>query len=288
MRRFLGLTAVVLALAFPAASSPASVSGPQCGDVVTTDVVLTEDLVCSGDGLVIPGFADIKLNLNGHSITGSGDGTGIAILPEQNETVTVESGTIQGFDAGLAIRSFGLPTLVLDRLLILDNSTGVTGGFSGSSDTVLSNSVIAQNAGDGVRIGQGSPFKMVNDEVRNNGGNGISAFVNSLRLLQDSFIAHNGGAGAFLDNTVAVISGNTFLGNGQTGLDIHNEICESFRFYSISDNVAYQNGGGGMSMRANCAFTPPPPPGSGNAAKNNRMFQCVVIVCAKNPGRAKE
>jgi len=302
MRRCLGLTAVVLALVLPPASNPASSSGPHCGDVMTRDAVLTEDLVCSGDGLIIPGFADVTLNLNGHSITGSGSGTGIAIdLGRQEDAsrstpgaVTVESGSIRGFDTGLLIQqSFledGISQLVLDRLHIRENNhSGVAGAFVRSGpETVLSNSVIADNHGDGVGMAFGRPFRMVNDKVINNGGNGISAFRNSLHALEESVIAYNGEAGVLLDDSVATISGNTFRGNGDTGLLVREETCAFFPLYVVSDNVAVRNGGGGMSMTASCDSTPPPPSGGGNAAHNNDVFQCVVILCAKNRGQARK
>jgi hypothetical protein len=274
-------------------------SSPQCGDVVAANVVLTHDLVCSGDGLVVPGFADVTLDLNGHSIIGSGNGTGVAILFDQNEdpsrstpgAVTVKFGAIQGFDLGVLMQSGpgggGVSTLLLDRLLIRDNNTGVVGAALSGVDKALSNSVISSNHGDGVRLGPGR-FRMINDAVTKNAGNGIAAFRNSLGDLRDSFIAHNGGVGALLDDTVAVISGNTFRGNGSTGLAVQEEICAFFPRYVVSDNVATQNAGGGMSMSASCESPPPPPSGSGNVAKNNQVFDCLVIVCAKNRGQAKK
>jgi hypothetical protein len=264
--------------------------------VVTGDVTLTQDLVCSGDGLVVPGWANVHLNLGGHSISGSGVGVGVAVGPTFVEdpstlepgSVTVEAGVIRGFRTGVHISGDdGVSTLLLDRLIVRDNDYGVSFGVNPGPATVLSNSVITRNEFDGVILGFGQ-FRMVNDQVTWNGGNGISAFRNSLDALQDSFIAHNGAAGAALDDTVADITGNTFLKNGGIGLSISEEVCQFFPFYFISNNVADGNGAGGMRMSARCTVDPPPSPGgSGNSAKSNGSFQCIVIVCAKNRGSAK-
>jgi hypothetical protein len=297
--------AVFAAAAFAAPAGSAPSADPQCGDVVASDVVLTSNLVCSGDGLIIAGFADVTLDLHGHSISGSGAGTGITISPSLNENpsnsaaghVTVQNGSVRGFDVGVRVEGNALVTpgdaaVQLDQLFITGNGNGVVGavGTGGSGpDTAVTNSTIARNQSDGVLVALLRPFRMINDQVRNNGGNGISAVIqDSLSLLQNSFVAHNGGSGAVLRDTVAAISGNTFLGNGGTGLSIRESVCAFFPLYLVSDNVADQNGAGGMSMAPTgmCSPAPAPPSGSGNAAKNNAVFQCVLIVCAKNRGQA--
>jgi hypothetical protein len=69
----------------------------QCGDTVVADLVLIVDLVCPGDGLVV-GADDVTLDLGGHTITGAGTGTGIAVTGRSG--VTVRNGTIAGFRTG--------------------------------------------------------------------------------------------------------------------------------------------------------------------------------------------
>src|SRR5262245_63978053 len=118
MRQLLPIAATVFtfaALIVPGSS--AAPAAPQCGDVLTTDAVLTRDLICRGSALTIPGFADVTLDLNSHSIVGTGVGTGIAILPSQNGdpsrstpgTVTVEDGSIQGFQDGIGTNGLFQP-----------------------------------------------------------------------------------------------------------------------------------------------------------------------------------
>src|SRR5438067_12957391 len=111
---------------------------------------------------------------------------------------------------------------------------------------------------------------MINDVVRDNGRNGIEAQLDSLGQLSHSFIAHNGGDGATLDETVAHVIGNKFIGNGGIGLSMFDDACFFFQEDEVSDNVAVQNAQGGMA-----AFLPVSPPqtcdgvrGTGNAAQN--------------------
>jgi hypothetical protein len=180
---------------------------------------------------------------------------------------------------------------LLTGLFIRGNETGVVDCCVGAAAVVLSDSTVSGNHANGVSVGFVSRrFRMINDTVTSNGGDGILASEDSLSLLQDSFIGKNGGTGARLIDTVAVISGNTFDGNGGTGLSIVERFCPFFPFYAVSDNVADRNGGGGISMAPSFPCDPPvaPPPGSDNAAKHNAGFQCVLIVCAANRGQAKK
>ncbi|WP_162599935.1 hypothetical protein [Nocardioides solisilvae] len=81
------------------AQAPAGAAAVGCGDTVTTDVRLTRNLTCAGDGLVVaaPG---ITVDLAGHRLSGSGGGTGID-LTGGHDGVTVRGGRVAGFGSGL-------------------------------------------------------------------------------------------------------------------------------------------------------------------------------------------
>ncbi|MGW4212439.1 right-handed parallel beta-helix repeat-containing protein [Lentzea sp. NPDC004789] len=70
----------------------------QCGDTVTTDISLSADLHCTGPGLIVKA-ANVVVNLKGHSITGSGTGTGISAVEQAG--VRVRNGRISNFDRGV-------------------------------------------------------------------------------------------------------------------------------------------------------------------------------------------
>lgn len=280
------LVALFVALEIPGAGNSAVASGPQCGDTVTSSVVLTKNLTCSGDGLYVEAASNLTLDLQGHLIRGSGSGFGVYVQPSQSDVV-IEDGRVSNFGLGIEADNPGT-SVTLDRLSITDNGFGVvTPFFEPDVSVVLSNSTVARNRGDGVFVGaDGGDFRIVNDIIRGNGGDGINAFEDSLRLIADSFIVHNRGNGAELLRTVATVDGNTFLGNGGVGLTIFENSCSFFPFYNVSDNFAVRNAKGGMAaygLDTPCVG----PPGSGNAARNNGVFQCILIVCAENPGQAK-
>ena len=65
---------VVLALSFIVGVVPGVapvLASDLCGSTVITDLILDHDLTCTGNGLTV-GADGIKINLNGHTITGPG------------------------------------------------------------------------------------------------------------------------------------------------------------------------------------------------------------------------
>jgi hypothetical protein len=80
---------------------------PGCGTVITTNTTVTSDVVCAGNAYLI-GASGITLNLAGHTIAGTGTGTGIAVgngLPPGLANVTVTNGTVKGFATQVAVES---------------------------------------------------------------------------------------------------------------------------------------------------------------------------------------
>jgi parallel beta-helix repeat protein len=94
MRKLLGLV-VILGLGAAALAAPqALASHVRCGDTVTADTVLDDDLACSGPAPGIEIGADaVTLDLHGHSLTQNHYGPGV--LNPGFEDVTIENGAIQ-------------------------------------------------------------------------------------------------------------------------------------------------------------------------------------------------
>ena len=82
------------------ASRPAAAADDLCGTTIVKNLKLDHDLVCAGNGLIV-GADGIKLNLHGHSITGSGAGVGISVTGRTN--VSISGGTVRNFEAGVRI-----------------------------------------------------------------------------------------------------------------------------------------------------------------------------------------
>src|SRR5947208_2793447 len=98
--------AALLTLAVSSASGKAFAAQVSCGQVITQDTKVDNDLIdCPGDGLVV-GADDVTLDLHGHTIDGGGQGRGIAVgdqrtLIDGPDRVTVENGTVREFGDGI-------------------------------------------------------------------------------------------------------------------------------------------------------------------------------------------
>ncbi|MFH1725200.1 MAG: right-handed parallel beta-helix repeat-containing protein [Elusimicrobiota bacterium] len=88
----LACLAIALAGAVPARAAVG------CGDTIAVDTVMTGDLVCAGDALLI-GADGITLDCDGHSITG--DGTGAGIFLNGRSGVTVKNCRTDNFYNGI-------------------------------------------------------------------------------------------------------------------------------------------------------------------------------------------
>ncbi|MFF4189767.1 right-handed parallel beta-helix repeat-containing protein [Nonomuraea sp. NPDC001831] len=106
------LLSATLMSANPAEATTTAVA---CGDVLTTDTTLTADLTCPAGALTI-GADDVDLDLNGHTITGSGTGNGLKATGRQG--TTVRNGTITGFTYAIYIDYGGAVLTATDVRLL--------------------------------------------------------------------------------------------------------------------------------------------------------------------------
>ncbi|MFI7423127.1 right-handed parallel beta-helix repeat-containing protein [Nonomuraea sp. NPDC049684] len=93
----------------------ATTSAVACGDVLTTNTTLTADLTCPGGALTI-GADNVDLDLDGHTITGSGTGKGLSVTGRRG--TTVRNGTITGFTYGI-YADYGGSTLTATDVRLL-------------------------------------------------------------------------------------------------------------------------------------------------------------------------
>ena len=87
-----------------------------CGQTITEDTVLTEDLACppgTGSGIVI-GASNITLDLGGHTVSGYAPGTGVFSIDQ--EGITIRNGTIEGFNAGVFV--INTQTVTVENLTV--------------------------------------------------------------------------------------------------------------------------------------------------------------------------
>ena len=190
-----------------------------CGAVITHNIMLANNVgPCTGDGLTVDG-SNIRIDLRGHTITGSHQGTisgaqqvGINLNGVTGDTV--EDGAVQYFDTGVAIQGGSGNTV-----------RGINAHDNINRDVLVNAPQSAQTSCDY--------------------GDGIAAFNSSDNRIVGNTVAHNGPF-----DGIGVV-GNFMAGKGFVASD-HNLIAGN----RITDNyVADQtpNGGGtncGSSMGA--------------------------------------
>lgn len=100
--RVSGPLALVAALGLSAtALAPAHAATPLvCGSHVTADTTLTRDLTCTGTALTVN--AGVRLDLGGHTVSGSGTGTAVMVQPTDATSTEIANGRIMGWDAAIA------------------------------------------------------------------------------------------------------------------------------------------------------------------------------------------
>ena len=290
---FLLVLVSVAVFAGPAQSD----SSIECGSLLTESVTLDHDIGPCPQGAFAVVGGDVTIDLNGHTITGSGGGTGVLITTPADGTaanVSVTNGSVSGFGIGVGILVAkpdsgcgAAGKIAVEDVGIRANQTGVSiFGFPGCPTAItLSRDNITGNAGDGVAAAIVGPVSVLKSHIVKNGGVGIRAAFDSVRRIDGNLVAHNGADGVRVEDSVASITNNRMSQNGGVGLWIRDTISGLIPRYVVADNVADGNGLGGMTAGS---FPDPPtgPAGENNTAKHNGLFQCVLIVCAPNRGRA--
>jgi parallel beta-helix repeat protein len=178
-----------------------------CGTPIETNVELQEDLSCAGDGLTI--VADgIRLNLNGHTIAGSGSGVGVTVIGRTN--VTISGGKITNFTA--AVRVNTSTAVVIKSTEFRDNVDGVDLQAGSRGNTIKDNEFYNQRT-RGVML-RGDTH---NNEVKDNTftGDRVGIFVNGAidSTVKDNLFSGHSVAGIRVGPTA---TGNVIKANAVT------------------------------------------------------------------------
>lgn len=241
--------ASALALAATAAlvgSAPASaLDGPECGDVIAVDTVLTADLVCddSSDGLVI-GADGVTLDLGGHTISGPGAyATPWAAVRAAGRTgVTVTHGTVTGFQAGVVLdQSWGA---TVSKLTVSANDQGVN--LAGGGQHLVAKNTVSANGRDGVRLGLSTGNTVTQNTVDGNTW-GISVADGSQGNSVSRNVvtgSHQHGLNAFGGAAVTSFTQNTVSGSGNDGIVVGGDTSGT----TVSQNSSSANGGAGLRV----------------------------------------
>lgn len=206
-------TATVLGcFSFGCGTVPAVAAGPQCGDKITADYVLTQDLDCTGTALFVAASRDqsIRVDLNGHRLKGAGKGVGVdteKFSPYGTNTraVTVANGTVTGFASafvGLNVNRAALNNLLVTNMQIVGNGTWLPQRVVGEA-RIEDSTVI--DSGTGGAYTDTAHLTVENARfVRS----GILSLSESVNLIEDSTFVNGGFASYHLSTLTA--QRNTF------------------------------------------------------------------------------
>ena len=224
------LAAVALVAVAPEANGKGGTPITSCGQSVTTNAVLAQDLACTGHGILV-NAPHVTIDLNGHTLTGDGGAldNGVWVLASR---VTVKNGVLRGFGVGL------LASGVVDHLSIVNVAASGNSvfGFDLEDDSIsVASSSASANTSDGIIV-LGNAFSIRSSTTSSNGDNGINIdgaapkitsvissgnrstgiFANHATLgsVKSSTVSGNGDDGMVISGTGAQVKGNRAEGNG--------------------------------------------------------------------------
>lgn len=262
------LLAAVLLMSTLLATSATSQEGdnPECGSHITEDTTLAGDLgPCPGMGLVVTAD-DVTLDLGGHTVSAdNGPEETIGVRIAEASGVTVQNGTVEGFDAGVEILEGGGNTVqgitARDNVNDMDEPYPFTPGeampeeqmpemlcsygdgitTSGSNDNVIRNNEVVDNgpfggitlvgesSGNTVEHNTVSGNNVPNITTRNDGSEGSGLCGATLPGAPGMQRGRELQAiGIRIEGPGAsenVVRGNDVANSGLAGIAIHSYVC---------------------------------------------------------------
>ena len=210
----LGVFAVAWA-ASPAFAAAPPAAAVQCGQVITSDTTLANDLVdCPGTALTI-GADGVTLDLGGHLVDGTNASGSEGIAVDGRTGVTIRRGTVREFRVnGVALRDAGDAT-VADLTVSAIGAGGVEGEdvsagiFVRGSDDVdlrdnrVSNDVDAFQA-DGIVVLASKRVELKRNDTSANAWNGMVVVDSPRARVLSNRTVGNGNSGIFVASAPSV------------------------------------------------------------------------------------
>lgn len=251
MKRYVAGTGLLLSCFSFASLAEAQ---PACGAVLTADTTLASDMFCPGSTALVIGADGITVDLNGYTISGDGvtpDAAGVRNIGYGN--VTIENGTITGFDRGIHLSGASANTIraiTVDKnfffgMLLHNNSTnneiidcvvinngtpsrpgnGIT--INGSDGNLVTRTYAANNYTQGIFVGGGgnpsapasSNTRILNNTSEHNVSNGIGIIGGSGHTIQGNISVNNGAHGVSLSSVplTGPVTNSVIIANGLSG-----------------------------------------------------------------------
>jgi parallel beta-helix repeat protein len=255
-RRALITATLPALLAVPVWTTAASGAVLACGQTITQNTILDNNLSgCANNGIVI-GANNITLDLNGRTVAGtaaSGDQGGIVLVGRTG--VTVKNGTVRGFDVGVVIEGGSGNTVT--GVQAIDNI-----GYAGFN----------ARGGDGIAILSSSNNRIINNSTVNNGpfsGIGIYTEVDSAHPRATGGISSgNLVDGNFVNHNIEGRTANNVVNNDNIGIRLEPGNTRN----TISNNRVNDSGLDGITLFARNTFTII----RGNQVTNNGLYRVAA------------
>jgi hypothetical protein len=205
------LTAAVALLAAGSGAGSSSTPITSCGQTVTTNAVLTQNLFCTGSGVVV-GAAGITVDLHGFRIRSDRSLVHYGIDDSLGyDHVTVRNGALINFTYG--VFAFNADHVSISGLVV-SGSPGYGIDITGDEGSVKS-STASGNSGFGMFLDGAQP-SVTSSVASGNGSAGIQAYGNSASITS-STASGNGGGGVAVVGDAPRLKGNSASGNGFAG-----------------------------------------------------------------------
>lgn len=150
-----------------------------CGDTITQDTTMANDLIDCEQGLTI-GADNIILDCGGHTIgMGGGDWEDIGVLIANRENVTVKNCTIRDSGVGILVKNANSITITSNK--ILHHIEGLR-GFE-FTNLHIANNEITNNYISGIGFFDSQNTTILNNTIRDNEVYGIYSFSNNYGVV---------------------------------------------------------------------------------------------------------
>jgi parallel beta-helix repeat protein len=243
-----------------AASTQSIVS---CGETISTNAVLTEDLTDCSNGIII-GADDVVLDGRGHTISGLGSGYGITL--NNRSGVTIKNLTISGFSIGISVYQSTGNRLI--RNILHDNDRGVRlaeamgneisrNSFESnhlavrllfaSNNNEISRNVLMRGQSNSINLQHSSGNEIVGNELIDNG------FSIDLFESDSNTVARNHVSGTKVGYGIRLIasSENTLSGNrSESNQGGGYQVSQGSNSNEVRNNRAAANGSHGFEVLA--------------------------------------
>jgi len=211
----------------------AAVNALECGETITEDIILTEDLLnCQGSGIVV-GADDLVIDCDNYLISGPGDTDDDGTLADEGgyagiyigsyDDITVKNCKITNFTYGL---SLGLPA---------DGS---------QNDAITSNKIFSNYIGIMLRYGdnqynliQGNTIYGIDNGIHHYGGSGIYVQSGTENPIESNTIFDLRNYGIFLGSDYNSVYGNSIENTGGAGFFLYSADFNDLSYNTVSNTV---------------------------------------------------